>query len=62
MQTLMLSERLLNQGINVRPIIYPAVEDSLSRLRFFITSCHSDQQIRDTVTTLAKEVPLCTSL
>jgi 8-amino-7-oxononanoate synthase len=62
MQTLMLSENMLKEGVNVRPIIYPAVEDKFSRLRFFITSCHSDAQIKQSVKSLAKEVARCTSL
>lgn len=62
MKCLMLSERLLESGINVLPIIYPAVEDHLSRLRFFITSCHNENQIKDTVKTLTKEISACASL
>ncbi len=56
MRTLALAERLLEQGINVRPIIYPAVEDSLSRLRFFITSCHTDEQIERTVVKVRQQL------
>ncbi len=48
-----LGERLLERGINVNPIIYPAVEDNAARLRFFITSDHTEEQIRFTVTTVA---------
>ncbi|MDA0713323.1 MAG: aminotransferase class I/II-fold pyridoxal phosphate-dependent enzyme [bacterium] len=62
MKCLMLSERLLKSGINVLPIIYPAVEDHLSRLRFFITSCHHENQIKETVKTLTKEISACASL
>lgn len=62
MKTLMIAERMLAQGVNVRPIIFPAVEDKLSRLRFFITSCHSDDQIRHTVKALEAEVAACASL
>jgi 7-keto-8-aminopelargonate synthetase-like enzyme len=32
-----LGQALLEQGINVNPIIYPAVEDNAARLRFFLT-------------------------
>jgi 7-keto-8-aminopelargonate synthetase-like enzyme len=62
MSTLLLSQRLLEGGFNVRPIVYPAVEDRLSRLRFFITSCHSEDQIRRAVTAVKKELPKCVSL
>src|SRR5690606_37355033 len=33
---LRLSQRLADRGINVQPIVYPAVEDESSRLRFFL--------------------------
>jgi 8-amino-7-oxononanoate synthase len=59
--TLLLSERLLQAGYNVRPIVFPAVEDTLARLRFFITSSHTDDQIRRTVAAVKKELPACVS-
>jgi 8-amino-7-oxononanoate synthase/acyl carrier protein len=46
---LRLSRRLYDRGINVQPILYPAVEEAAARLRFFITSCHSEAQIVHTV-------------
>jgi 8-amino-7-oxononanoate synthase/acyl carrier protein len=46
---LRLSRRLFERGINVQPILYPAVEEAAARLRFFITSCHSPEQIQHTV-------------
>jgi 8-amino-7-oxononanoate synthase/acyl carrier protein len=46
MVALRLSNRLKADGINVQPILYPAVEESAARLRFFVTSEHSEQQIR----------------
>ncbi|MCC6808748.1 MAG: aminotransferase class I/II-fold pyridoxal phosphate-dependent enzyme [Deltaproteobacteria bacterium] len=49
-----LAERLLAAGINVNPIIYPAVEDNAARLRFFITSEHTAEQIAFTVETVAR--------
>jgi 8-amino-7-oxononanoate synthase len=61
MSTLLLSERLLKEGFNVRPIVYPAVEETLARLRFFITSSHTDEQIRQTVAAVKKELPRCVS-
>ena len=53
---LLLSRRLFERGINVQPILYPAVEESASRLRFFITSCHTTEQIRETVQAVADEL------
>jgi 7-keto-8-aminopelargonate synthetase-like enzyme len=49
MVALRLSHRLKADGINVQPILYPAVDESAARLRFFITSEHSEEQIRFTV-------------
>ena len=40
-----LSERLLERGFNVLPIIYPAVPMQSARLRFFISSEHTEAQI-----------------
>jgi 8-amino-7-oxononanoate synthase len=45
-----LSNTLLERGINVQPIIHPAVEERVARLRFFMNCAHTEQQIRDTVT------------
>ncbi len=43
------SNTLLERGINVQPIIHPAVEERVARLRFFMNCTHTEQQIRDTV-------------
>jgi 7-keto-8-aminopelargonate synthetase-like enzyme len=46
----------LGRGINVQPILYPAVEESAARLRFFITSLHSEEQIRTTIDAISEEL------
>ncbi len=46
---LKLSHYMSAHGVNVQPILYPAVEESAARLRFFLTSEHSEAQIRTTV-------------
>ena len=56
LKTLRLSTALLRRGINVNPILYPAVPEELARLRFFLTSCHSEEQIRYAVKALAEEL------
>ena len=53
---LRLSHALYQRGINVQPILYPAVEESAARLRFFITSTHTEEQIRETVAATAEEL------
>ncbi|WP_169790445.1 type I polyketide synthase [Streptacidiphilus anmyonensis] len=54
--TLQLAEALFDRGISVNPIMYPAVPESEARLRFFITSEHTDEQIRSSVATVAEEL------
>lgn len=39
------SHRLFEEGFNVMPIIHPAVEAKAARLRFFLSSEHSHEQI-----------------
>ncbi|MBF6093254.1 type I polyketide synthase [Nocardia cyriacigeorgica] len=58
LKALRLSNALLRRGINVNPILYPAVPEDLARLRFFVTACHSEQQIREAVAILAEELAL----
>ncbi len=45
-QATRLSQALFEAGINVQPIIYPAVEEKLARLRFFISAMHTGPQLR----------------
>jgi 7-keto-8-aminopelargonate synthetase-like enzyme len=56
MHALQLSKALFERGINVQPILYPAVEESAARLRFFITSLHSEEQIRLTIDSIVEEL------
>jgi 7-keto-8-aminopelargonate synthetase-like enzyme len=51
---LRLADRLFKSGINVQPILHPAVEEHAARLRFFITSDHTSEQIRQAVALTAK--------
>lgn len=39
------SVELLKQGVNVQPILYPAVPEKSARLRFFVCSEHTEEQI-----------------
>jgi len=52
-KALSLSNALFRHGINVQPVLHPAVPESEARLRFFITSAHSQDQITSTVAVLA---------
>ncbi|QEG00269.1 8-amino-7-oxononanoate synthase [Stieleria maiorica] len=53
---LLLSRRLLDRGIDIQPIVYPAVENDAARLRFMITARHSEEQIRTTIDALAEDL------
>ena len=44
-----LSQKLFERGINVQPIIHPAVPERYARLRFFLSSEHTSEQIVETV-------------
>jgi len=55
-----LTERLLEHGVNALPIIHPAVPMKAARLRFFITSKHTSEQIRSTVKLVAEELAAIT--
>lgn len=51
-----LSNDLLAEGINVLPIIHPAVPEGMARLRFFITCNHTEEQIRHAVALTAEKL------
>ena len=53
---LQLSQALAHRSINVQPILYPAVEEDQARLRFFLTSRHTDTQLIDTADAVAEEI------
>ena len=48
------SKVLLEEGINALPIAFPGVPMNQARLRFFITSEHTEDQIRHSLTTTAE--------
>jgi 8-amino-7-oxononanoate synthase len=50
-----LAEALSRRSINVQPIVYPAVAERSARLRFFVSSEHTEEQILTTVEALAEE-------
>ncbi|NBW85818.1 MAG: aminotransferase class I/II-fold pyridoxal phosphate-dependent enzyme [Planctomycetia bacterium] len=56
MNSLRLSRAMFARGINVQPILYPAVEERAARLRFFITSRHTPDQIRRTIAVMQEEL------
>jgi 7-keto-8-aminopelargonate synthetase-like enzyme len=55
-KALQLSDALMRRGVHADPILFPAVPEDKARLRFFVTSCHSSEQIRFMVKVLAEEL------
>ena len=53
---LRLSRALFDRGINVQPIVHPAVDENAARLRFFLTSQHTAEQIRYAIAALVEEL------
>jgi 8-amino-7-oxononanoate synthase len=53
---LLLSRALFRRGINVQPIIHPAVPEHATRLRVFITINHTESLVRDAVDAIAEEL------
>jgi 8-amino-7-oxononanoate synthase len=53
-----LSLALVELGINVQPIIYPAVAEDAARLRFFITHGHTEEQFRATIPQIAQQLEI----
>lgn len=51
-----LSKQLLEYGIHVQPIVWPAVSARSARLRFFITMDHTEEQLRQAVPAVAREL------
>ncbi|MFB9951062.1 aminotransferase class I/II-fold pyridoxal phosphate-dependent enzyme [Rhizobium puerariae] len=56
LRAVQLSNDLLQEGINVLPIIHPAVPEGMARLRFFITCDHTEEQIRHSVEVTARKL------
>jgi 8-amino-7-oxononanoate synthase len=51
-----LAEALFRRGIEVHPILYPAVQENSARLRFFLSSLHTEEQVRAAVAALGEEL------
>lgn len=53
---LVLGHRLFEDNINVQPILAPAVADSESRLRFFITCDHTEEEMTQAIERTAHHI------
>ena len=56
-----LSQRLFDRGVNVQPIIYPAIPERLARLRFFLSCEHTFAQIEEVVPLIAEELKIASA-
>jgi 8-amino-7-oxononanoate synthase len=54
--TVVLSQRLLERGVNALPVTHPAVPAKTSRLRFFVTAMHTRPQIETAIEVTAEEL------
>ncbi len=55
-KAVLLSRRLLKKGVLALPIVHPAVPEGMARIRFFVSSTHSEEQIRRSVEATADVV------
>jgi len=51
-----LSSALFERGVNVQPILFPAVPESSARLRFFLSAEHTGDDVRRTIDAIAAAV------
>jgi 7-keto-8-aminopelargonate synthetase-like enzyme len=56
LRTVMLAQRLLQRGINAFPVLPPGVPDATARLRFFLSSEHTAEQIDAAVAATHEEL------
>lgn len=54
LKAVMLSSEFFERGINVQPVIHPAVEEKAARLRFFLSETHSEDDMRRACATASK--------
>lgn len=48
-----ISNQLFERGINLQPIVYPAVDERAARLRLFVSAMHTEKQIQTAIEALA---------
>lgn len=55
-KALMFAEKLYQRGVNAMPIVYPAVKESQARIRFFMSSAHTKENIDQTIQIIKEEL------
>jgi 8-amino-7-oxononanoate synthase len=56
LRTVLLSERLLERGFAVVPVIPPGVSEKAARLRFFISAAHKKDELERVISATAEEL------
>lgn len=56
LQCMRMAQMLFSRGINVTPMVHPAVRNDKARLRFFVSSLHTEEQLRVTAQAAAEEL------
>lgn len=56
LRCMQLAEALFTQGINVQPMVYPSVAENGARLRFFLSTTHTREQIEYTLKALKEKL------
>lgn len=54
MVAMQLSQQLLDNGINAKPIVYPAVAEDSARLRLFLSSTHTEEELQHSADKIAE--------
>ena len=62
MVTGFLSTALFRRGIYVMPVTFPAVQEGTARLRFFLSSVHEEEHVRQALDAVAEEMSKAQSL
>ncbi|MDR2574292.1 MAG: aminotransferase class I/II-fold pyridoxal phosphate-dependent enzyme [Desulfovibrio sp.] len=62
MVTGFLSTALFKRGIYVMPVTFPAVQEGTARLRFFLSSVHEEEHVRQALDAVAEEMSKAQSL
>ena len=60
LRAMRIAERLFSAGINVQPMVAPAVPEHQARLRFFVACTHTDSDLRFAVDTLKQAMTVAT--
>lgn len=59
MKAIKLANFLFDHGISVQSILYPAVEEKLARIRFFVSSEHTQEEIIPAIKVLLDGIKVC---